>query len=405
MADPELLLMRHGAGIKPGQDHEKQPPGPDGVLTAAGYRDAQAVGHFLAETLKLSFPHGCHVTVRYALPPLALATGTERKGWHWHWPGQKAQVSLSGEPEATAKVVAQYLAGARIHIEELVPWKAELPGPFLALTDRSRAQIRCAAEGLPPTAQPGKRRLVLVVANSPQIDWVAEELLAKPVAIGRGEVIGISQRHRRRRWSVRKRRDLLWTIGPTEESAIIDLREKIRSKMDTAKFLGAFITALVTFVLGKRFDAHADTALNAGLLNVQPMLWLITIVTLGLAALLCFAAVAYYDGLLMPVRFWESSARPSRLRLRGSSTASWLVRRPPSSAAWVLKQNMVRVWNRLVVAALLMLGVALSAFSVLIVVKPRNYGDLGWPVAIIILAGVLASGYLVLARPHIGTQD
>ena len=177
--------------------------------------------------------------------------------------------------------------------------------------------------------------------------------------------------------------------------------------MDTAKFLGAFITALVTFVLGKRFDAHTDTALNAGLLNVQPMLWLITIVTLGLAALLCFAAVAYYDGLLMPVRFWESSTRPSRLglRLRGSSRASWLVRRPPSSAAWVLKQNMVRVWNRLVVAAMLMLAVALSAFSVLTVVKPKNYGDLGRPIAAIILFGVLARGYIVLARPHTGTQD
>ena len=32
----------------------------------------------------------------------------------------------------------------------------------------------------------GDRRLVLVIANSPQIDWVAEELLGKPVAIGRG---------------------------------------------------------------------------------------------------------------------------------------------------------------------------------------------------------------------------
>jgi hypothetical protein len=404
MADPELLLMRHGAGIKPGQDPEKEPPGPDGVLTAAGYRDAQAVGHSLAETLKLSFPEGCQVKVWYAPRPPELAMGTKRRGLHW--PGQKKpKPSISGEPEATALVMAQSLAEAGIRIEEPAPWKAKLPSPYHTLTDESRRPIKCAADGLATAAQPGRRRLVLVVANSPQIDWVAEELLTKLVAIGRGEVIGISQRYHRRRWSVRKGRDLLWAIGPGEASAIADLRDKIRSKMDTAKFLGAFITALVTFVLGKRFDAHTDTALNAGLLNVQPMLWLITIVTLGLAALLCFAAVAYYDGLLMPVRFWESSARPSRLRLWGSSRASWLVRRPPSSAAWVLKQNMVRVWNRLVVAAMLMLGVALSAFSVLIVVKPKDYGDLGRPIAAIILFGGLACGYLVLARPHIGTQD
>jgi len=134
-------------------------------------------------------------------------------------------------------------------------------------------------------------------------------------------------------------------------------------------------------------------------------LWLVTIVGLGLAALLCFAAVAYYDGLLMPVRFWESSARRSWLRLQIFSSAWGLVRRPPSSAAWILQQNMVRVWNRLVVTAMIMLGLALSAFSILIVVKPRNYGDLGRPVAAIIVFGVLVYGYLVLARPQIGTQD
>jgi hypothetical protein len=403
MSDPELLLMRHGPGIKPGQDPEKEPPGRDGVLTAAGYRDGQAVGHSLAEALKLSFPQGCQVKVWYAPPPPELAMETKRKGLPW--PGQKPKPSTSGEPEATALVMARYLVGAGIRTEEPALWKAELPSPYLTFTGKSGRQIKCAADRLATEAQLGQHRLVLVVANSPQIDWVARELLRKPVAIGRGEVVSISQRHRRRWWSIRKGRDLLWTIGPGEASAIADLRDKIRSKMDTAKFLGAFITALVTFVLGKRFDAHTDTALNAGLLNVQPMLWLTTIVTLGLAALLCFAAVAYYDGLLMPVRFWESSTRPSRLRLWGSSRASWLVRRPPSSAAWVLKQNMVRVWSRLVVAAMLMLGVALSAFSVLTVVKPKNYGDLGRPIAVISLLGVLACGYLVLARPHTGTQD
>jgi hypothetical protein len=54
MAELQLLLMRHGAGIKPGQDPEKVQPGPDRVLTAQGYRDAQAVGHVLAETLNWS---------------------------------------------------------------------------------------------------------------------------------------------------------------------------------------------------------------------------------------------------------------------------------------------------------------------------------------------------------------
>jgi hypothetical protein len=401
MADLELLLMRHGAGIKPGQDPANDPNGPDGVLTAAGYRDAQAVGHSLAETLKLSFPDGCQVAVLYARPPPEITQGTQGGGLRW----LSRKATLSGEPEATARVVARYLAKAGIPVTGPEPWSARLPSPFRALTDQSRTQIKSAAKELSAATPSGEPGLVLVVANSPQIDWVAEELLAKSVAIGRGEAIGISQRHRRRRRSHRESRELLWTIGPSEASAITDLRDKIRSKMDTAKFLGAFITALVTFVLGKRFDTHNGIALNTGLLNVQGTLWLITTVGLGLAALLCFAAVAYYDGLLMPVRFWESSARRSRLRLRDSSRTAGLVRRPPSSAAWILQQNMVRVWNRLVVAAMIILGLALSAFSILILVHPRSYRDLGRPVAAIIVFGVLAYAYLVFARPHIGTQD
>jgi hypothetical protein len=403
MANLELLLMRHGAGIKPGQDPKKDPSGPDGVLTAAGYRDAEAVGHSLAETLKLSFPDGCRVVVLFALRPPDIAQGTHGGGLRWL--SRKRTLSPSGEPEATARVVARHLAEAGIPLTGPEPWSAKLPSPFRALTDQSRIQIKSAAKELSAATPSGERGLVLVVANSPQIDWVAEELLAKSVAIGRGEVIGISQRHRRRRWALRGSRELLWTIGPSEASAIIDLRDKIRSKMDTAKFLGAFITALVTFVLSKRFDTHNGIALNAGLLNVQGMLWLITTAGLGLAAFLCFAAVACYDGLLMPIRFWESSARRSRMRLRGSSTTGGLVRRPPSSAAWILQQNMVRVWNRLVVAAMIMLGLALSAFSILILVHPRSYGDLGRPVAAIIVFGVLAYAYILFARPHVGAQD
>ena len=54
---------------------------------------------------------------------------------------------------------------------------------------------------------------------------------------------------------------------------------------------------------------------------------------------------------------------------------------------------------------MIVLAVALSAFSVLVIVKPRDYGDLGWPIIVIVLSAVLAYGYLVLARPHLGTQD
>jgi hypothetical protein len=84
---------------------------------------------------------------------------------------------------------------------------------------------------------------------------------------------------------------------PSEEATIKDLREKIRSKMDTAKFLGTFITALVSFVLGKWLDvlkAAADK--NQSVPPAQDRLWLLTVVLLLLAAVLCFAALFFYDG-------------------------------------------------------------------------------------------------------------
>jgi hypothetical protein len=391
MAEAQILLMRHGAGIKPGQDPEKVPRAADGVLTVAGHREAQAVGHALAETLKSSYPLVQHMAVFYSVPPAGR------------------------EPGATARVVARQLQAAGISTGVPGPWEQRLPGAMLVtddvrrnikdVRDEFRKQINDAAQALTLKASAEKDGLVLVVANSPQVDWVAEKLLKKPVAIARGEIIAIGKRSRRRPWPTSKRRDLLWTIGPSEESEIKDLRDKIRSKMDTAKFLGAFITALVTFVLGKRFDTVKGTGFQAGLTQVQGILWLITIAGLGLAALFCFAAVICYDSLLMPVRFWESSARSSLLRPRRPSVVRWLVSRPPSSAARVLQQNMVRVWNRLVVLAIGILGVALAAFAVLVVVKPTSYADLYWPAAVVVAISAAAAGYLVLARPRLGAQD
>ena len=66
---------------------------------------------------------------------------------------------------------------------------------------------------------------------------------------------------------------------------------------------------------------------------------------------------------------------------------------------------MVRVWNRLVVTAMIMLGLAPSAFSMLIVVKARNYGDLGWPVASIIVFGVATPHMVARRLSHAGVAS
>jgi hypothetical protein len=388
-----LLLMRHGAGIKAGQDPEKTPPGPDKILTVEGFRNAEAVGQQLAETLATS-PDG-PVTVRQI------------------WYATKA---IPGESEATAKVVATQLTPAGVYAKAKVPQACPQIGPeeFPASSRDAATKAYKVAKDLNNNAEKEPGKAILVVGNSPQVDWIAEQLLGRPIAIGRGEVVCLSRPLKRWRRLIRQPRmplwDLRWTVGPSEETTIKDLREKIGSKMDVAKFLGTFITALVTFVLGKRFDALKAAGANPAqpIPPVQTWLWWITIALLATAALLCFAALFYYDTLLMPNRYWTSHAR--RLRLRRLSRwprGRWLVERPPSSAAWVLQQNMMRVWNRLVVPAICTLGLALSVFALLVLANPRTGRDLMQlePFVVLALAVALVGAYLRLSRPRLGVQD
>src|SRR6266699_3395205 len=366
---PELLLMRHGAGVKPWHNPAKDPPGPDDVLTAEGYREAQAVGDILAETLN-SYAGYNKVVVRYAGPITPASTSA------WAWQASRA---LDGEPAATARVIVQRLTKAEIEARPPKPWPRILPerippvGPDRAAVVKAARVLRCAT---------GNRDqgLLLVVGNPPQVDWIREH------------------------------HDLLWTIGPGEQSTINDLREKIRSKMDSAKFLGTFITALATFVLGKRFDATKSSAgTPVDLPAMQDRLWIATMAVLGVAALLCYAAVFYYDSLLMPARFWASSIRPGWLRRWRTSDGAprtwWLVQRPPSSAAWILQQNMMRIWSRLVVVAMWVVGIALSTFAVLVLATPHGFGDLGSPFLVIAAFGILAAGYVAMLKPRLGVED
>jgi hypothetical protein len=357
--------MRHGAGIKPGDDPKNKPPSSDHVLTAEGLREARAVGDRLAETLATAGPEDRPVKVaeiRYA--------GATGRLVLLDYPANR-------EPEATAKAVAHQLTLRGIKHEKPTPWPVIRPEVFPASSSKAADKAFKAADCLKEVAEQHRGQAILVVGNSSQVDWIAEQLARRPIAVGRGEVVCLAKTSpRQSRWGLR------WTVGPSEEATIKDLRDKIRSKMDTAKFLGAFITALVSFVLGKWLDALRAAAAKNQPIPIpvgQHWLWLLTVVLLLLAAVLCFAALFFYDGLLMPDRYWTSSTRR-----RNSFRARWVVQRPPSSAAWVLQQDMIRVWNRLVVPAIVALGAALLVFTSLVLVSPgsghRHGSCRPWPI-------------------------
>jgi hypothetical protein len=190
---------------------------------------------------------------------------------------------------------------------------------------------------------------LLIVGHDPQLGWIADRLTGEPVPIDRGELVCLgyravptsrlgrlleSAKPRTRRRSSHGWQ-LEWSIHPDDRKAVDAIQLKIKSKMESAKAMGAFATALVTFVLTQ---AHIYAPRVA---TVKGGLWAASTVLLIVAAALFFASLFQYDVLLMPIRFWASPAPSERSRRPG-----WVVSRPPSSSAWVLFQNMMGVFRR-----------------------------------------------------------
>ena len=98
---------------------------------------------------------------------------------------------------------------------------------------------------------------VLVVGHRPQLSWLADEMMRSyrrlrftagaPFSLG--EIVCIcfaSQPYSSSR--------ILWTISPDDESAAAEIRDKIKSKMETAKLLGGLISLLIGALLGVLLD-------------------------------------------------------------------------------------------------------------------------------------------------------
>ena len=237
----------------------------------------------------------------------------------------------------------------------------------------------------------------LLVGNDPLVGWVADRMLGHTLGFDRGEIACLRRRGAGGAWK------LEWTITPDDRPAEAPLREKIRSKMDTAKVLGGVIVALLTFLVQSFFRDGVPSAAS--------------VVALGCfaaAAWLYLAALFFYDSLLMPPRWWGSRVQATRQgrgwRLAPGSRARWLVRRPPSSTARVLVQNMVRVWNRVFIPATALVGI-----GVIVLIgdvagrsahRPGGDTDLGWSAVGITVASALAlAAWTFRSRPRLGSQD
>jgi hypothetical protein len=183
---------------------------------------------------------------------------------------------------------------------------------------------------------------------------------------------------------------LLWTIAPTDKDTTEQILAKIRSKMETAKLLGALMATVLGWILGSFLDPDKLAALRWQNPLAYPCLGLSALCFL-VAILLYLTTMYAYDSLLMPKAFWSSKP--------GAKTPRWLPRRPPSSDLRVLFHSMMHVWYwRFTPATVLVfLGLLLLAGAFIQLTSTVLY----------ILLATAAILFIVnfLGRPRHGAQD
>lgn len=243
---------------------------------------------------------------------------------------------------------------------------------------------------------------ILAIGHQPLLGWLAGELTARrmpafirkgterAIPIARSELICIAfEDGKDKKLS---RGHLRWVLSPHSQEAIDDLKEKIKSKMDIAKVLSVFITTALTLLLGLLVDQDKVnyTGEHMWAIYVSAGLFFVSVA-------LYMATMYAYDRLLMPIRFWGQTPPPKDTRKR----PKWLVWRPPSSALWVLYQNMIRVWRYLFTGATysVILGLLFLAYGVFKVRNPLIFFGFA------LLGLIFFMIYHKYFGPRLGTED
>jgi hypothetical protein len=362
--DEQVMLMRHAP-------HDR------GALTEEGKNGVRDVAVRLAEWLE---GRDALVVAEWTGGPEAEATALELVLW------TKAELRRLGDRDERVVFARDDRDGLTL-AEDVRTSTVEL-GAY-----RPDARKFCEIRGrLEQVAFTDDAEVPLLVGNDPLIGWLAGDFAGSEIPVRRGELLFLRRKWRfrwfwqkwprhclRRRWRVGclgwcPRWDLGWTISPVDDVSAIT--PKIESKMNTAKALGAVITALMVFVLT---DALRST----------PSVWdWLALAAFATSTAGYFGALFVYDTLLMPPGFWAGRFPPDRReepddgsrssqpderpgvratyraikgRLRHGRTG---IERPPSPNDRVLQEAMVTVWNSLFRPATLLVGVGLLLLAV-----------------------------------------
>ncbi|HYI97099.1 MAG TPA: hypothetical protein VEX68_26385 [Bryobacteraceae bacterium] len=166
----------------------------------------------------------------------------------------------------------------------------------------------------------------MIIGHQPQLTQLADRLLedklpGKVLPIGGSEIACIQ---------IQPKKELIWLLTEKPDSLLVELRAKIQSKYDVAKFfLGALVVGTGLTMNKDVWEVvHPVHKVLAGLGAVSAL------VSVALTAATLFS----YDRLLMPTDFWNGGGHRRANR--------WTLRRPPSQAHVVLFYEMTYVWTQ-----------------------------------------------------------
>jgi phosphohistidine phosphatase SixA len=130
---------------------------------------------------------------------------------------------------------------------------------------------------------------------------------------------------------------LVWLLTSKSKDLLVDLRGKVQSKYDVAKFLLGALVVTTGITLGKDLW-HVTQLRDRVLVGIALVLALLGV---GFTVATLFA----YDRLLMPREFWGGDSGDG-------DPPPWSVKRPPSETAVVLFHEMVHTWTWLFMPAI-----------------------------------------------------
>jgi len=223
---------------------------------------------------------------------------------------------------------------------------------------------------------------LMITGHQPQLGWIASCLIGKhqPLPLRQSEIACIQ---------LIPNKKLLWAIAESNSKIVNDLRSKIKSKMDVAKFFAGFVLLLLGFVLRdtKQLIKSPDQTIRSlGHVGI-----FLVLLSLGFFAATVFA----YDRLLMPSVFWSGKQFSV-----AASTPGKIPRRPPTQEHWMLYFNMTRAWNGLFTPGVMFLFLGLASF-----ILAQLSSD--WIVAVFITVFILVVPLVAcrLFQPSLGFDD